>query len=72
MGFQRASWEQGIAGQALLEAGERDAAIALARASLIYVNQNGVVAALNGSTTDRSCWEIVSGGRPTGPATPNS
>jgi rhamnogalacturonyl hydrolase YesR len=52
MGFQRASWEQGVAGQALLEAGERDAAIALARASLIYVNQNGVVAALNGSTTD--------------------
>ncbi len=52
MGFQRASWEQGVAGQALLEAGERDTAIALARASLIYVNQNGVVAALNGSTTD--------------------
>jgi rhamnogalacturonyl hydrolase YesR len=52
MGFQRASWEQGVAGQALLEAGERDAAIALARASLIYENQNGVVAALNGSTTD--------------------
>jgi len=52
MGFQRASWEQGVAGQALLEAGERDAAIALARASLIYVNQDGVVAALNGSTTD--------------------
>ena len=52
MGFQRASWEQGVAGQALLEAGERDAAIALARASLIYVNQNGVVAAQGGSTTD--------------------
>ena len=52
MGFQRFSWEQGVAGQALLEAGERDAAIALARASLIYVNQNGVVAAQGGSTTD--------------------
>jgi rhamnogalacturonyl hydrolase YesR len=52
MGFQRASWEQGVAGQALLEAGDRDAAVALARASLVYVNQNGVVAALNGSTTD--------------------
>ena len=52
MGFQRYSWEQGVAGQALLEAGERDAAIALARASLIYVNQNGVVAAQGGSTTD--------------------
>ncbi len=52
MGFQRASWEQGVAGQALLEAGERDTAIALARASLIYVNQNGVVAAQGGSTTD--------------------
>ncbi len=52
LGFQRASWEQGVAGQALLEADERDAAIALARASLIYVNQNGVVAAMGGSTTD--------------------
>jgi len=52
LGFQRASWEQGVAGQALLEAGERDAAIALARASLIYVNASGVVAASGGSTTD--------------------
>ncbi len=52
MGFQRASWEQGVVGQALLEAGERDTAIALARSSLIYVNSNGVVAAWGGSTTD--------------------
>ena len=52
LGFQRYSWEQGVAGQALLEAGERDAAIALARASLIYVNPSGVVAASGGSTTD--------------------
>ena len=52
LGFQRASWEQGVAGQALLEAGERDAAIALARASLVHVNQSGVVAASGGSTTD--------------------
>ena len=52
LGFQRASWEQGVAGQALLEAGERDAAIALARASLVHVNQSGVVAATGGSTTD--------------------
>jgi rhamnogalacturonyl hydrolase YesR len=52
MGFQRASWEQGVAGQALLEAGERDAAIALVRASLVHVNQSGVVAAEGGSTTD--------------------
>jgi len=52
MGFQRASWEQGVVGQALLEAGERDAAIALARASLVYVNPSGVVAAMGGSTTD--------------------
>ncbi len=52
MGFQRASWEQGVAGQALLETGEPDAAIALARASLVHVNQNGVVAAGGGSTTD--------------------
>jgi unsaturated rhamnogalacturonyl hydrolase len=52
LGFQRASWEQGVAGQALLEAGERDAAIALARASLVHVNAAGVVAASGGSTTD--------------------
>jgi rhamnogalacturonyl hydrolase YesR len=52
LGFQRFSWEQGVAGQALLEAGERDAAVALARASLIYVNASGVVAASGGSTTD--------------------
>ncbi len=52
LGFQRASWEQGVAGQALLEAGERDAAIALARASLVHVNKNGVVAATGGSTAD--------------------
>ena len=52
LGFQRASWEQGVAGQALLEAGERDATIALARASLVHVNQSGVVAASGGSTTD--------------------
>jgi unsaturated rhamnogalacturonyl hydrolase len=52
LGFQRFSWEQGVAGQALIEAGELDAAIALARASLIHVNQSGVVAASGGSTTD--------------------
>jgi rhamnogalacturonyl hydrolase YesR len=52
LGFQRASWEQGVAGQALLEAGERDTAIALARASLVHVNKSGVVAAIDGSTAD--------------------
>ena len=52
MGFQRASWEQGVAGQALLETGEREAAIALAHASLVHVNASGVVAAGGGSTTD--------------------
>ena len=52
LGFQRASWEQGVAGQALLEAGERDAAIALARASLVHVNKSGVVAAVDGATAD--------------------
>ena len=51
VGFQRASWEQGVAGQALMEAGERDAAIALARASLVHV-KSGVVAAVDGATTD--------------------
>jgi rhamnogalacturonyl hydrolase YesR len=51
MGFQRASWEQGVAGQALLEAGERDAAIALARASLVHVKKGGVVAASGGGAT---------------------
>ena len=52
LGFQRASWEQGVAGQALLEAGEQEAAIALARASLVHVNKNGVAAASGGSPTD--------------------
>ncbi len=52
LGFQRESWEQGVAGQALLEAGELEAALALARASLVHVNQSGVVAAVGGSTTD--------------------
>jgi rhamnogalacturonyl hydrolase YesR len=52
LGFKRASWEQGVAGQALLEAGERDGAIALARASLVDVSPTGVVAASGGSTTD--------------------
>ncbi len=52
LGFQRASWEQGVVGQALIEAGEQEAATALARASLVYVNQSGVVATLGGSTTD--------------------
>ena len=52
LGFQRESWEQGVVGQALIEAGERDTAIALAHASLVRVNQSGVVAALGGSTTD--------------------
>jgi rhamnogalacturonyl hydrolase YesR len=52
MGFQRQSWEQGTAGQALLEAGEVDAAIALARASLVNVTKDGVVAASGGSTLD--------------------
>jgi hypothetical protein len=45
LGFQRASWEQGVAGQALLEAGELDQAIALARASSVNVSKDGVVAA---------------------------
>jgi rhamnogalacturonyl hydrolase YesR len=52
LGFQRLSWEQGVVGQALIEAGERDLAIALARASLVFVDRNGVVAASGGSTTD--------------------
>jgi len=52
LGFQRASWEQGVAGQALIEAGEQEAAIALARASLVHVNRSGVVAAWDGSPTD--------------------
>ncbi len=52
MGFQRQSWEQGTAGQALLEAGELDAAIALAHASLVNVTKEGVVAASGGSTMD--------------------
>ncbi len=52
LGFQRASWEQGVAGQALIEAGEQEAAIALARSSLVRVNRSGIVAAWDGSPTD--------------------
>ncbi len=52
MGFQRASWEQGVAGQALLEAGEIQGAIALAQASLVNVSKEGVVAASGGSPMD--------------------
>jgi unsaturated rhamnogalacturonyl hydrolase len=52
MGFQRASWEQGVAGQALLEAGDLDGAIALAEASLVNVSKEGVVAASGGSSMD--------------------
>lgn len=52
LGFQRESWEQGVVGQALIEAGERGAALALARASLVHANGSGVVAAMGGSTTD--------------------
>ncbi len=52
LGFARRSWEQGVAGQALLEAGDREGAVALARASLVDVNGEGIVAASGGSTTD--------------------
>ena len=52
MGFQRASWEQGVAGQALMESGELDGAIALARSSLVHINKQNVVAAQGGSPTD--------------------
>jgi rhamnogalacturonyl hydrolase YesR len=52
MGFQRESWEQGVAGQALIEAGEQDAAIALARASLVYISRDGVAGATGGSSMD--------------------
>ena len=47
MGFQRASWEQGVAGQALMEAGEQEATMALARASLVHININGIAASFN-------------------------
>ena len=52
MGFQRDSWEQGVAGQALIEAGEINAAVALARSSLVHVNKQNVAAAKGGSPTD--------------------
>ena len=70
MGFQRESWEQGVVGQALMESGHWQAAMALARASLVHVNQDGVVAAMGGSTTDPvmlgDClwWSAQSSGDP--------
>ena len=52
LGFKRASWEQGVAAQALLEAGEQSGVMALAYASLTQVNSNGIVAFMGGSPTD--------------------
>jgi rhamnogalacturonyl hydrolase YesR len=52
MGFQRESWEQGTCAQALLEAGELDAAQALALASVVHANKDGIVAAYGGSNMD--------------------
>ena len=52
MGFQRASWEQGIAGQALSEAGELQAAISLVQSSFVHTSKQKVIAAHGGSPTD--------------------
>ena len=52
LGIQRYSWEQGVAGQALWEWGDKDEAVRLAFASLIYHEADGRLAAIGGGATD--------------------
>jgi unsaturated rhamnogalacturonyl hydrolase len=52
LAMQRYSWEQGVAGQALWESGDRDMAVLLAKASLINTTEDGRLAAIGGGATD--------------------
>ena len=52
LAFQRKSWEQGAVGTAFLEAGDDEAVIALARASLIYPTREGLAAGVGGAPVD--------------------
>ena len=52
LSMQRKSWEQGVLAQAFLEEGRDDLVVAMARASLIYLSDDGVPAALGGAPVD--------------------
>ena len=52
LAMQRLSWEQGILGQAYLEAGDHEMLVKMARGSLIHLAKDGRVATLGGSPLD--------------------
>ena len=52
LAMQRKSWEQGVLAQAFLEAGDDALVVQMARASLIYPDKNGLVAAQGGAPVD--------------------
>jgi hypothetical protein len=52
LAMQRYSWEQGMAGQAMWEWGDRETAVLLARASLINTTEDGRLAAVGDGATD--------------------
>jgi len=52
LAMQRKSWEQGVLAQAFLEAGDDERVVAMARASLIYVSKDGIVAQNGGAPVD--------------------
>jgi len=64
LAMQRKSWEQGVLAQAFLEEGDDAVVVQLARASLIYPDRNGLVAALGGAPVDplmagESVWQAA-------------
>jgi rhamnogalacturonyl hydrolase YesR len=52
LAMQRKSWEQGVLAQAFLEAGDDVLVVQMARASLIYPDKNGLIAAQGGAPVD--------------------
>jgi unsaturated rhamnogalacturonyl hydrolase len=52
LSMQRYSWEQGMAGQALWEWGDREKAVLIAKACLINMTEDGRLAAIGGGATD--------------------
>lgn len=59
--MQRDAWEQGVAAQALLESGERDLVILMAREAVVRQDAEGRLAIL-------SCWPGVTDAAANGPA----
>jgi len=52
LAMQRKSWEQGVLAQAFLEEGDDALVVAMAKASLIYISKDGLVAAQGGAPVD--------------------